>query len=136
MVSPDGRWLAYVSDRSGIDEVYVEFYPKGGPRTQISSGGGSTPHWARLGDELFYLNDGQLISVPVRTQPDFAITGDRQILFKHDACLWGVYDVDCDGQRFLMVQPSSDAFAEPRERQRVNLVFNFFDELERLVPTE
>ena len=135
-VSPNGAWLAYLSDRSGIMEVYVEPFPDGGPRTQISNGGGSVPRWARRGDELFYINGAQLIAVAVRTRPDFAVTGQRQVLFEHDACVSEVYDVDCDGQRFLMLQPNSDALAEPRERQRVNLVFNFFDELERLVPTK
>jgi hypothetical protein len=112
----------------------VEPFPEGGPRTQASSGGGSSPRWARDGDELFYFDDSHFIAVPVRTRPDFAVTGTPRRLFEHEAYHADLYDVDCDGQRFLMVQPGSDALAEPRERQRINLVFNFFDELERLVP--
>ncbi len=135
-VSPDGRWLAYISDRSGVDEIYVEPFPEGGPRTQVSDDGGSRPIWARGGEEFFYLNGAQLIAVPVRTDPDFAITGERRVLFEHDACRSEVYDADCDGHRFLMVQPGDDMGLELRARQRVNLIFNFFEELERLVPTK
>ena len=66
-VSPDGRWMAYQSNESGADEVYVRPFPKvNDGRWQISTGGGTRPAWARSGREIFYLKaDGSLIAVPV-----------------------------------------------------------------------
>ena len=71
--------------------------------------------------------------MPVRTGPDFTITGERQVLFEDRALSRG-YDVAADGQRFLMVQAPEDREAE-RSLDRVKLIFNFLTELERLVPT-
>ncbi len=136
VVSPDGRWLAYTSNRSGTDEVYVERFPDGGPRFQVSSGGGSYPRWAPSGDEIFYIEDTQMISVPVRVVPDFGITGDRQVLFEHDTLILSSYDVAPDGQRFLMILSGAEDQREDRARNHVNLIFNWFEELERLVPTD
>jgi len=137
MVSPNGRWLAYTSDRSDANEVYVEPFPGGGPRTQVSNGGGSLPRWAPGGEELFYVNRTQMIAVSVTTEPEITITGERQVLFESDTYLndWG-YDVDRNAQRFLMVQKGAEDELELRSRQHINLIFNWFDELERLVPTD
>lgn len=55
-ISPDGRWLAYESDESGRDQVYVRSFPGGGARIPISLDGGSDPIWANSGVELFYMN--------------------------------------------------------------------------------
>ncbi len=65
-VSPDGRWLAFVSDESGRNEIYVA--PVSGPvgRKQISIGGGSEPRWARSGREIFYRNGGKMMAVRVQ----------------------------------------------------------------------
>jgi serine/threonine-protein kinase len=136
MVSPNGRWLAYTSDRSGVDEVYVEPFPDGGPRVQISAGGGDSPRWAPEEQELFYRNGVQMIAVPVSTESNFAITGDRQILFESHAYVRPGYDVDWDGQRFLMIQQETDDAGESPAHHRVSLIFNWFEELERLVPTK
>jgi serine/threonine-protein kinase len=142
MVSPDGRWLVYTSDLSGAEEIYVQPFPGGGARVQVSSGGGTEPHWSPAGDELFYRNGEQMIAVPVRTNPDFALTGEREVLFESDE-FWAnsfftAYTVASDGHRFLMVIPHP--VKDPEEIERINshvqLVFNWFTELERLVPTE
>jgi hypothetical protein len=62
--SPDGRWLAYMSEESGTPEVYVEPFPGTGMRWQVSTGGGAEPHWRRDGRELFYIaNDATLTAV-------------------------------------------------------------------------
>jgi hypothetical protein len=138
-VSPNGRWLAYVSDRSGVEEVYVEPFPGGGPRVQVSAGGGNEPMWNPNGRELFYRNGPQMIAVPVTTESEFAITGERGILFENHAYAGlgtrSFYDVSGDGQHFLMVQLEQN---EERDRinRRLNLVFNWFQELKRLVPTD
>ena len=64
MFSPDGRWLAYVSDASGRGEVYVRPFPGTGAAVQISTGGGGTPTWSRKNDEIFYGSNAQIMVVP------------------------------------------------------------------------
>ena len=74
-ISPDGRWIAYQSDESGREEIYVRPFPDvdAGGRWQISPNGGSRPLWARNGRELFYLSaDHILMTVPVQTTPIFS----------------------------------------------------------------
>ena len=70
MFSPDGRWLAYTSNESGRDEVYVLSYPGPGGKRQISNQGGSQPLWARDGRELFYRNGNRFMAVSVETEPE------------------------------------------------------------------
>src|SRR5262249_39655886 len=66
-VSPDGRWLAYASTETGGYEVFVQPYPMGGAKWQISTGGGRQPSWRHDGRELFFVtNDRKLLSVDVR----------------------------------------------------------------------
>ena len=66
--SPDGRWLAFTSDESGREDVYVQSFPDARTRRLVSSGGGSYPRWSRDGRQLFYREtDGQLMTVPVLT---------------------------------------------------------------------
>jgi serine/threonine-protein kinase len=133
--SPDGRWLAYVSNESGRDEVYVRPYPGPGGQVAISAGGGTEPVWSRTGHELFYRSGNQLMAADVRTLPGFAAAESRP-LFENDAFvleLGGVggnasYDVARDG-RFLMLAGTS----VPTD---VRVVLNWFDELRRLVPVD
>ena len=71
-LSPDGRWLAYASDVSGRYEVYVQSFPGGGGKRQVSTGGGNHPRWRRDGRELFYYaGDGKLMAAPVRSGESF-----------------------------------------------------------------
>jgi dipeptidyl aminopeptidase/acylaminoacyl peptidase len=109
-LSPDGRWLAYTSNESGINEVYVRPFPQAqGGRWQVSNGGGSEPRWSRDGRELFYLDgDLRLNAVQVHTVPTFA-TAARTSLF--DASNFVVagfhqsYEVTPDGRAFIFVSP-------------------------------
>ena len=65
--SPDGRWLAYVSNESGRYEIYVRPFPESGGKWQVSTGGGAQPRWRRDGRELFYVApDNRLMAVPIR----------------------------------------------------------------------
>ena len=71
-LSPDGGWMAYVSDESGQDEVYVERFPSAGGKMRISIQGGSRPQWGRAGKELFYVaGDGKLMAVAVKAGATF-----------------------------------------------------------------
>jgi eukaryotic-like serine/threonine-protein kinase len=132
--SPDGRWLAYASDRSGRWEVYVQPYPGQGGKLQISNDGGKEPLWNHNGKELFYRNGDKMMVVGVSTQPTFS-AGKAELLFEGHYRPTNVslprYDVSPDGQRFLMVK---DAGAE-RSTTQINIVMNWFEELKRRVPT-
>src|SRR4029077_11465276 len=63
--SPDGRWLAYLSDETGRNEVYVQPFPGSGHRVRTSTAGGEEPIWSRDGRELFYFKDADLMAVKV-----------------------------------------------------------------------
>jgi serine/threonine-protein kinase len=104
-LSPDDGWLAYVSNETGGDQVYVRPFPEGGGRWQISNGGGTEPRWGHDGQELFYRNADTLISLQVRTQPSFAVS-KRSPLFTGEyvtSTRHATYDVHPDGQRFVFV---------------------------------
>jgi serine/threonine-protein kinase len=104
-VAPDDRWLAYVSNESGRDEVYVRPFPEGGGRWQVSVAGGAEPRWRADGSELFYRNADTLFAVQVRTRPEFA-AGQRTPLFTGNYVVGprhANYDVSSDGQRFVFV---------------------------------
>ena len=69
-ISPDGKWIAYISDESGRDEVYVRSFPASGSKWPVSNGGGTYPRWRRDGKELFFVSPGgALMAVPVRPAP-------------------------------------------------------------------
>ena len=134
-LSPDGRWLAYVSDQSGTDQVYLTPFPDGGRVLPVSTTGGTEPVWSRNGRELFYRLGSQMWAVAVDVNPGLAIGGSTLLFderYDMDPNLVGVpnYDVSLDGVQFLMVRSGTGAPVP------ITLVLNWFDELKRLVPTE
>ncbi|HET9406431.1 MAG TPA: protein kinase [Candidatus Sulfotelmatobacter sp.] len=133
--SPDGHWLAYVSDESGHYEVYVQPYPGPGGKWQISADGGMEPVWNPNGRELFYRSGRKMMAVEIATQPGFT-AGKPRVLFEGDylptPLQFPNYDVSQDGQRFLMLKPSEQETTAPTQ---INVVLNWFEELKRLVPT-
>jgi Tol biopolymer transport system component len=136
MISPDAHWMAYVSNESGKDEVYVQPFPGPGGKWQISTGGGVTPMWAKNGRELFYQSDDKLMAVDITTQPAFT-AGSPKVLFEgRGRYQWSTarpdYDVSADGQRFLMKKSGA---AEVTTSQ-INIVQNWFEELRRRVPVQ
>jgi eukaryotic-like serine/threonine-protein kinase len=132
--SPDGRWLAYLSDESGRYEVYVQPYPGPGGKWQISTDGGTEPVWNRNGRELFYRSGDKMMAVDIATQPSF-VAGKPRMLFQGQYTpnpgRLPQYDVSPDGQRFLMLKPTEQAGAAPTQ---INVVLNWFEELKRRVP--
>ena len=127
-ISPDGRYLAYVSTESGANEVYVQPFPGPGPKVRISTQGGGAPRWSRSGRELFYWNTGRtgLLAVDTQTAPVFR-AGLPQELFKLSTGT--TWDVTPDGKRFLVeLVPNGNTL-------RLETVVNWFDELRRRVPT-
>ncbi|HEY7682351.1 MAG TPA: protein kinase [Gemmatimonadales bacterium] len=107
-LSPDGRWVAYVSNESGRNEVYVRPYPGPGGRWQVSLDGGAEPLWSPTGREIFYRQAERMMTAAVRTQGGFEI-GSRTQLFTgaFDQAQFGTraYDVNRDGRTFVMLQP-------------------------------
>jgi len=131
--SPDGHWLAYISDESGRYEVYVQPYPGSGAKYQISTEGGTEPVWNPNGRELFYRNGNKMMAVNVTTQPTFS-AGKPTMLF--EGYLLSTqrlpnYDVSADGQRFLMLKANEQA----QGRAQINAVLNWFEELKHRVPS-
>ncbi len=133
-VSPDGRWLAYDSDESGNEEVWVRPYPNvQGGRHPISVRGGSRPLWSPDGMELFYRNDDTVMAVAINTSSDFT-AGDPVPLFGGYPIIGqGGRDYDTrDGENFVMIKQLEGASADAS----IIVVENWFEELRRLAPAE
>jgi len=117
-ISPDGRYLAYVSDENGRFEVYVQAFPVANGRWQVSTAGGADPLWSRDGHELFYVAaDRQMMAVPVTTVSTFH-AGRATALFDTQLdSVWmdtrNHYDVSPDGRRFVIITPSTDRREAP-----------------------
>jgi serine/threonine protein kinase/Tol biopolymer transport system component len=131
--SPDGRWMAYVSNESGQFEVYLRPYPGPDRKKQVSTQGGTHPKWNRNGKELFYRVGNKMMVVDVSPGPDLTLSQPR-VLFEQRYAFGSAqtipnYDVSPDGQRFVMVKDDSAS-------GRLNIVLNWFEELKALVPTK
>ena len=113
--SPDGRWIAYVSDESGRREVYVQAFPLTNEKDRISTGGGTDPAWRRDGAELFYLaSDRNLMAVPVRANAAAFEPGVAQVLFPIPGTeIRRSYAPSGDGTRFLITRPADSATTVP-----------------------
>ena len=141
-ISPNGRWIAYISSKTQREEVYVRPFPdvdKG--QWQISTTGGDTPLWSPDGGELFYMSGDAVVAIPVNTEDQsFQILGNPKVLFRgpyacltknvSDAISW---DISPDGKRFLMIKeadpPASDAVS-----RKIIFVTNWFKELKEKAP--
>jgi Tol biopolymer transport system component len=129
--SPDGDWIAYVSNESGQSEVYVRPYPVSDRRIPVSTGGGTSPLWSYDGKELFYRNGRKMMAVFVSKSPELTLS-PPQVIFERSYGYGNTtaltnYDVSGDGQRFLMVKGESAVAS-------LTVVLNWTDELKRLVP--
>jgi serine/threonine-protein kinase len=130
-VSPDGRWLAYASNESGRNEIYVRPFPTQGGRWLISTDGGSNPVWARNSRELFYRNGDRILAVEVNAHLTFTAGQPRELFAgRYETAPDTNYDVTRDGQQFLMVKDT-----EPQGPiTQLNVILNWSEELKRLVP--
>jgi serine/threonine-protein kinase len=134
--SPDGRWLAYISNESGRYEVYVQPYPGPGGKWQISTEGGSEPTWNPNGRELFYRSGDKMMAVDIAMHPGLTVGKPRALFagwYEATPATFSNYDVTPDGQRFLMLKPADTGESAPTQ---INVVLNWFEELKRRVPTE
>ncbi len=129
-LSPDGRWLAYASNESGRDEVYVQTYPDPTGKWQVSTNGGAYPEWRGDGREMYYLAaDNELMAVSVQTAPTFT-AGLPQALFSARVLFPGAntssYAVSKDGQTFYVIEPAGGA-----SLPTTNVVLNWPEALKR-----
>jgi len=133
--SPDGRWVAYVSDESGRNEVYVRQYQEPANRVEISVAGGTQPMWSKTGRELFFRNGNELLAVNV-TLGSNVVAGKPVVLFSKAMPesssgpiyrLSSEYDVSKDGQRFLIPKPNPESSDSPRAR----VILSWFSDLKQ-----
>ena len=128
MVSPDGEWIAYVSDRTGSDEVYVLPFPGGGEPTPISTAGGTEPLWARDGRELYYRDGNELMVVTFGGGPNEPNPPETLFVDQFERTQFvgmpANYDVSHDG-RFVMVRRKN-----PVTPTTVHVVLNWPEALE------
>jgi serine/threonine-protein kinase len=137
MFSPDGRWLAYESNETGRFEVFVRPFPGPGAKVQISAGGGNTPKWSQAKRELLYRGADNRIMTAAYTVAGDSFRAEKPQLWSPRALPEGimrpmqrhVFAVHPDGERVALFVPPDAARGT---RDKVVLVFNFFDELRRL----
>ena len=140
-ISPDARWIAYVSTETGREEVFVRPFPDvDAGKVQVSTEGGTMPYWAHNGSELFFVEPSARAMMAARfeTTPRFRVV-EREPLFtipaQYDVGLVALlYDVTQDDQRFVMSRFYEGAGAgDEGETNAFVLVHNFFEELRERV---
>jgi serine/threonine-protein kinase len=129
--SPDGRWITYSSNESGTLEIYAKSFLGPGGKIQLSTGGGFYPRWRRDGAELYYQTETALMVVPVSWTPE-PTPGRPQVMTEINSVTPMGYDVSPDGKRFYVVELDKDRW----QSNRLDVVLNWFDELNRLAPRE
>jgi len=140
MFSPDGHWLAYTSNESGIFEVYVRTFPTGG-KWKISNGGGSFPVWSHSGRELFFRSADNRIMVAAYTVKgdSFEVAYQPRVWSEKRLSNTGAnfsianFDLSPDGKRVAAIMPVETPEVQ-RAQSHVVLLINFFDELQRRAP--
>jgi len=143
-ISADGRWMAYTSNESGQNQVYVRPFPEvEGGRWQISMSGGDSPLWSPDGRELFYRSGDAVMAAAVKTGPAFSYETSRVLLhgnyvssvFMASYFDFATWDISPDGMRFLMLKNASSP-SESEGPLRINIVLNWFEELKQRVPVK
>jgi len=139
-ISPDGKWLAYVSDETGRPELYVQPYPGPGKRVTITSEGAQEPAWSKNSPELFYRINQRMMAVRFKASeteftPEKPVVLFEQFSLGSGTTVRATYDVSPDG-RFLLNQPVAKP-AEERDRQifpsTLRFVLNWTQATERLL---
>ena len=113
--SPDGKWLAYANNETGRFEVYIQPFPSGAGRWQVSTAGGARPNWRKDGKELYFVFDGQIMAVDVSQKDASLQLGTPHALFKATTVTGtsGPYTVSADGKKFVMNTVSPQSITEP-----------------------
>jgi TolB protein len=127
-ISPDGRWLAYVSNETGTDQVYVRALPGPGGRTQVSAAGGREPRWGPGGRELFYRTRDSVVVAEITPSGGEVRVGRHRTLFADTYRTGGAgnhagFDVDPSGRRFVFVRDRGVV-----SERRIHVLVNWFDQ--------
>ena len=123
-ISPDGHWLAYVSDESGRDEVYTREFPHPGRAIPISHGGGREPRWSASGREIFYRTDSEMVVARLASTSPPSVASRRALFDTRPYESWidgAAYDVHPDGEHFVMIRRSPD-------HRDIVILLNWFDQ--------
>jgi serine/threonine-protein kinase len=125
-ISPDGRWLAFFSNETGRDEVFVTSFPSGGRRFRVSTSEGRYPKWTRFGKELCFRSNSatSIVCVVVQTGPTFSVTEPTVVIKRSEPIVR--FDVSPDGERFYLLEEDNDA---RRSGAPIEVVVNWPDEL-------
>jgi len=134
--SPDGKWMAYSSNESGTDDVFVRPFPNAGVKWRISNGGGKYPMWSHNGRELFYVSEtddrimvsNYVVRGNLFTTSRSHVWADLQVLNPH---FIRVLDLHPDGKHFAVFP--REQFAETKGNLHAMFLLNFVDELQRRV---
>ncbi|MCI0674483.1 MAG: serine/threonine-protein kinase [Phycisphaerales bacterium] len=130
VIRPRGGWIAYVSDETGRNQVYVTRFPEAGDKWQVSLGGGVSPRWTSNGDKLFFQSDrtdaADLMSVEFKSEPQLQISEPLQLFSgaESEINLEKIYSVSSDGQQILGIRD----VVSPFEVSRVTIVENWYRE--------
>ena len=130
-IAPDGRYFAYVSNESGREEVYLQRFPDLGDKRQISNAGGTQPIWSRDGRRILYRSDTHVMAVEVSSAPPLDVSAPEPLVedtFMNEAGAHTFYDVMPDGKLIMLEADGA------RQGTHVNVVVNWFQELEARVP--
>ncbi len=131
-LSPDGRFVAYMSNESGRNEIYVRPFPEGSGRRQASVNGGTRPRWSRDGTGLFYVQgNNALMAVSVSTAQGVTLGQPQQLFESPDLRSNNsspTYDVSADGQRFVTLAPVQDDEEAEATRPSIRIVQNWYEE--------
>ena len=134
--SPDGRWLAYVSQESGLRQIYIRPIDGHGARVQVSRDGGRYPAWSPDGSILYFSPPGRMISgvpISISEEPDgtpIVQVGAISMLFSTESP-YAAFDLYPDGEHILMLSPGQ---RKVEDRTEIKVTLNFFEELKRLAP--
>jgi len=133
--SRTGRWIAYVSDKSGQNEIYARPYPGPGAEVTISVDGGTEPRWSPAGNEIFYRRGGGLFVATAEERGSELVVGTPVRVFpdpyRREDAVRANYDISPKGDRIVFVE---DSDASTASGDRIYLVLNWFTELQAIIP--
>jgi serine/threonine protein kinase len=138
--SPDDQWIAYTSNKSGRNEVYVRSLPEVEETlVQISTNGGDNPLWSPNGSQLYYRNGDRVIATTYETKHGFKVV-KSEVLFQgsyySENSGFIYWDIHPDGDRFLMMKEKPADFNAGKSRTRIDIVLNWDEELKQRVPVD
>jgi serine/threonine-protein kinase len=135
--SPDGLWIAYSSNEESIFSVYVQPYPPTGAKYKISTKGeGDSPLWSHDGKQLIFSSGSSLKYVDVQAKPAFVFSEPKPLPITIENTQGRPYDITPDGKTFLVMQRPNETASSEKPALQINVVLNWFRELQERVPVK